>query len=193
MKRKIVKAFLCFIARIVYRIKIVGKDNIPETGKYIICGNHVHALDAPVIVLTAKRQIRFIAKEELYKSAIIRWLSKIFEIIKIKRNSADLEAMKEMLKALKNGQIIGIFPEGTRNGLEKHSELKTGAAYIALKTNTQVIPVGVKGSFKPFSKITLIYGKPMDFSKYVEQKNDKEIQEKVTHEIMNEVIRLSRD
>lgn len=191
MKRKIIKVFLLILMRITYRIKIIGKENIPATGKYILCGNHIHALDSVAIVLTNKRQIRFVAKEELYKSAILRFLAKTFDIIKIKRDSADTEAIKEILKGLKKGDIIALFPEGTRNGMKKHKEFKTGAAYIALKTDTEVIPVGVKGTFKPFSKITLHYGKPMNFSKYQNQKNDKEIHEKVTQEIMSEVVKLS--
>lgn len=191
MLQKIIKAFLHFAALVIFRVKKIGEDNIPKEGKFILCGNHVHALDAPVIIVTAKRQIRFVAKEELYKNHIIKFLAGVFDIIKIKRDSADMDAIKEILKALKNEQIVGIFPEGTRNGMKKNKDLKTGAAYIALKTNTKVIPVGVKGSFKPFTKVILTYGKPMDFSQYNEMKNDKNIQEKVTKEIMDEVIRLS--
>lgn len=192
MGRKIVKSFLHFLIFVVYRAKKIGEENVPKEGKYILCGNHVHALDAPVIVLTSKRHIRFVAKEELFESLYIRILGKIFDVIKIKRDSADMDAIREMLKTLKNNEILGLFPEGTRNGLKKNVELKTGAAYIALKTNTKVIPVGVKGSFKPFTKVILTYGEPMDFSKYSDRKNDKEIQEQVTKEIMEEVIRLSK-
>lgn len=192
MKRKIIKAFLHFLLVIVYRIKIIGKENIPATGKYLLCGNHIHALDAVTVVITAKRQIRFVAKEELYENAILRFLAKTFDIIKIKRDSVDMEAIKEILKGLKNGDIIGIYPEGTRNGMEKQKDFKTGAAYIALKTDTEVIPVGINGTFKPFTKITLNYGKPMNFSKYKEKKNDHEIQEKVTKEIMERVVELSK-
>ena len=192
MIRKIYKGFLHFLIFVVYRVKKTGEENIPKEGKCIVCGNHVHALDAPAIVLTAKRQIRFIAKEELYKNAFIKHLAKVFGIIRIKRDSADMEAMKEILKGLKNGDVIGIFPEGTRNGMEKQVEVKTGAAYIALKTDTIVVPVGVNGSFKPFTRVELNYGQPMDFSKYKDKKNDKEVQEKVTKEIMDEIIKLSK-
>lgn len=192
MFKKVFKGFLHFIALVIYRVKKVGEENIPKEGKYILCGNHVHALDAPVIVVTAKRDIRFVAKEELYKNPFIRFIANTFDVIKIKRNTADTDAIKEILKALKSGQIVGIFPEGTRNGMKKNAGLKSGAAYMALKTDTKVIPVGVKGSFKPFTKVVLNYGKPMDFSQYKDRKNDKEIQEKLTQEIMEEVIRLSK-
>ena len=191
--KKIVKVFLRFVALILYRVKKIGEENIMQPGKYILCGNHIHALDAPLMMVKAKRKIRFVAKEELFKSGVIRFLSKVYEVIKVKRNSADMDAIKEILKALKNGDIVGIFPEGTRNGMKKNVSFKNGAAYIALKTGTPVIPVGIKGSFKPFSKVTFNFGKPMDFSQYKDRKDDKEVQEKVTQEIMQEVIRLSTE
>ena len=190
MVRKILKPILHAVAWLLFRVKKVGEENIPKEGKYILCGNHVHALDAPVIIVSTKRKVRFIAKEELYQNKLYKVLGNVFEVITIKRNSADMDAIKATLKALNNNEIVGIFPEGTRNGMKKNAELKTGAAYFALKTNTPVIPVGVRGSFKPFTKVTLVFGKPMDFSEYKDRKNEKEIQEKVTDEIMQEVIKL---
>jgi len=190
--RFILKPILHLAALIIYRVKKVGEKNIPQNGRYILCGNHVHALDAPVIVVVAKRRIRFIAKEELYKNKIYKWIGGVFDVITIKRGSADMDAMKKSIKALNNEEMIGIFPEGTRHGMDKNVELKTGAAFLALKTNTPIIPVGIKGSFKPFTKVTLNFGEPMDFSKYATKKPEKEILEKVTHEVMDKVVELSK-
>ena len=116
---------------------------------------------------------------------------KVFDVISIKRDSADIEAMKRAFKVLKNGGILGIFPEGTRNGIKKGVKLHNGAALIALKTNTKIIPVGIKGSFKPFRKVYINYGEPMDFSEYEAQKSDKEVLNKITNEVMEEVVRLT--
>lgn len=190
--RFILKPILHLAALILYRVKKVGENNIPKDGRYILCGNHVHALDAPVIIVVAKRKIRFIAKEELYKNSFLKWLGGVFDVITIKRGAADMDAMKKSIKALNNGDIIGIFPEGTRHGLDKNVEVKTGAAFLALKTNTPVIPVGIQGSFKPFTKVVLNFGEKMDFSQYASKKPDKEVLEKVTHEIMNRVVELSK-
>lgn len=190
--RKIFKPFFHFIAIVIYRVKILGKENIPEKGSFILCGNHVHALDAPIIVVTAKRKIRFMAKEELYKNKILAFLGKIFEVIPVKRGTADIDAIKASMKALKNGDILGIFPEGTRNGMAKSASIKAGAAFMALKTNTPVIPVGVKGEFKPFRKVIIKYGKPMDFSEYATKngKPEKEALEIVGEKIMKEIVDL---
>lgn len=191
-KRRIFKPFFNIVAKILYRVKIIGEENIPETGSYILCGNHVHALDAPVIIVTAKRKIRFMAKEELQKNKIISFFAKVFEVIPVKRGTADLDAIKLSMKAIKDGDILGIFPEGTRNGMAKHSSIKAGAAFMALKTNTPVIPVGIQGTFKPFTKVVINYGKPIDFSKYAVNKGkpDKEHLEIVSEKIMEEIVKL---
>lgn len=101
--------------------------------------------------------------------------------------------MKKSFKALKDGKILGIFPEGTRNGMAKGVKVHNGAALIALKTNTPIIPVGIQGSFKPFTKVRINIGKPMDFSEYIDQKSDKDVLNKITEEFMKEVIRLTNE
>lgn len=101
--------------------------------------------------------------------------------------------MKKSFKFLKNGEIIGIFPEGTRNGMKKGVKLHNGGTLMALKSKTEIIPVGIQGSFKPFRKVIINYGKPMNFSEYYEQKADKEVLNKITKDVMAEVIRLTNE
>ena len=99
--------------------------------------------------------------------------------------------MKKSLKAIKNKQLLGIFPEGTRKGMEKNVKVKNGAAFMALRTKAKVIPIGIQGSFKPFTKVYLNYGKPLDFSMYYGKEKDKEVLDKVTKEIMDNIIMLT--
>ena len=101
--------------------------------------------------------------------------------------------MKKSMHALKKGDVIGIFPEGTRNGMKKGVKLHNGGTLMALKTNTQIVPVGIQGNFKPFRKVKINYGKPMNFNEYVNQTSDKEVLNKITNEVMNEVIRLTNE
>ena len=101
--------------------------------------------------------------------------------------------MKKAFKSLRNGDVIGIFPEGTRNGMKKGVKLHNGGTLMALKTDTKIIPVGIQGSFKPFRKVKINYGKPMDFSKYESQKNNKDVLDKITREVMDEVIKLTNE
>ena len=98
----------------------------------------------------------------------------IFDSILVKRDSKDVTAIKEGLKALKNGDCLALFPEGTRNGLAKGEDVKDGAAFFAVRSGAKVVPCGIKGGQKGNWKVTITYGKPLDFSEYKGSK-DKEI------------------
>lgn len=194
--RKVTKGFLRSLYKIAYRMEITGEENktkAGENGGYIICANHVNFLDAVAVVVFSKEKIRFIGKYDLAIVGIIRWLEHLFDVIPIKRNTQDLEAMKRCLKALKNGEILGIFPEGTRKGMAKNQKVKNGAAFMAIRAGVPVVPVGISGSFKPFGKVKIKYGEPIDMSKYKVKGKDKESQELATKEIMDNIIMLTND
>lgn len=186
--RKCTKGFLAGLYRIAFRVKITG--SVPQNGSYIICANHINYLDAAAIVLLNKRTVYFVAKEDLFRFKVLNWLAHIFDIIPIKRNMQDMEAMKRCLKVVKSGDLLGIFPEGTRKGLAKNGKAKNGAAYMAIKTGTPVIPVGIHGTFKPFSKVYINYGEPIDLSDY--KGGDKEKQDEATKLIMDNIIMLTK-
>lgn len=189
VERAVVKHVLAFIYRAVYRVKIVGKENIPQDGACIICANHLNYLDAAAVVLFNKRNVSFIAKEDLFHSKILNWLAHVFDIIPIKRGKQDMESMKRSMKALKDGEILGIFPEGTRKGLAKNVKTKNGAAFMAVRTGANVVPVGIQGNFKPFTRVVLNYGKPIEFEKI--KSPDKEYLDKKSELIMNQIIMLT--
>lgn len=191
--RAIVKFVVLVYCKIVYRVKIIGKENIPKEGALIFCGNHRTYLDPPLIIVTASRHIRFLAKQELKKNPLFFILGILFEGIFVKRDAKDISAMKEALKTLKEGKCIGLFPEGTRNGLEKNNgQIKNGASYMALKTGAKVIPIGIVGPSKPFTKNEIIYGEPLDFSEYITGKKvEKEVEDKVSEIIKDEIIKLT--
>ena len=183
--RCIVRAVLVRAYRIAYHVKITG--NVPREGAYILCCNHINYLDAAAIVLFNKRKVNFVAKEDLFTHDILMWLGHLFDAIPIKRDMQDIEAMKRCLKVLKNGRLLGIFPEGTRKGMEKNMKAKNGAAYMAIKSGVKVIPIGIHGTFKPFSKVYLNYGEPIDLSDY---KNQKGKLDEATELVMNQIKEL---
>ncbi|MBR2786946.1 MAG: (d)CMP kinase [Clostridia bacterium] len=192
--RAITKTVLRGLYRIFYRVQITGeenKDKAGEKGGYIICPNHVNYIDAVAIVVFSKERIRFVAKHDLARIGILRWLEHLFDVIPIKRNTQDLEGMKRCLKVLKNDEVLAIFPEGTRNGLEKNGKAKNGAAFMAIRTGKQVVPVGISGTFKLFSKVYINYGEPIDMSKYKIKGQEKECQELATKEIMDNIVMLT--
>ena len=180
---------------IVYRVKTVGRENIPKDGSLIFCGNHRSYLDPVIIVLKSKRKrLRFMGKEELKKNPLFRFVFFLFDVIYVKRDSKDIGPLKEALRTLKEGDCIGIFPEGTRNGLEKNNgQMKDGAAYLALKTGAKLVPIGIVGDVKPFHKNTFYYGKPIDVSEYQTKDKEKEKEniEKVTEILKEEILKLT--
>ena len=174
--RVICNFFIWIYCKIVYRTKVIGKENIPKNGAVIFCANHKSFLDPPLLEVTCKRRdTRFVAKEELTKNKFLAFLGKVFDVILVKRNDRDFGPMKESLKTLKEGKSLAIFPEGTRNGLKKGLKPKTGVAYFALNSNATVIPVGIKGGEKPFKKATITYGKPLNLEGYKGNKELKRI------------------
>ena len=189
--RGIVKGAIYAYCKVVYRAKVVGKSNIPKEGPIIICGNHRSFLDPPLIEATCGRYTRFLAKEELTKSKFLAFLGIIFDAILVKRDSKDIKAIKESLKTLKDGNCLALFPEGTRHGLQKGEEVKDGAAFFAVRSGAKVIPCGIKGGTKGDWKVTITYGEPLDFSEYKGSK-DKETLDKITKEIMDNIIALTK-
>lgn len=192
MMRKISVFFVHLACIIYFNLKIVGKENVPKEGAYILCANHKSNWDPPLVVSSIKRKMYVMAKQELFKNKFIHWFGEKCCVFPVKRGKKDLESIKYALKVLKSGEMLMIFPEGTRNGLEKNGKAQNGAAFLALKTGTPVIPVGVKGEFKFRHKVTITYGKPIDFSKYKEDKPEKEILDEVSKEIMDNIIMLTK-
>ena len=187
----IVRGAIYIWCKIYYRADIIGLENIPKDEPLIFCGNHRNYLDPPLIVATAKRDIKFLAKEELYKNKFLAALGCVFEAIPVKRDEKDISAIKTSLKDLKEGKCIALFPEGTRNGLEKGEKVKDGVAFFAVRSGAKVLPCGIKGGVKGNRKVTIKYGKPLDYSEY-KGKKDKETLEKITKEIMDNIIELSK-
>ena len=188
----IVRGALYIFFKVVYRVDIKGLENIPKEGPLIFCGNNRSYLDPPLMVCTAKRDMKFLAKEELYNNKFLAFLGWVFEAIPVKRDEKDVAAIKASLKDLKQGKCIALFPEGTRNGLEKGEKVKDGVAFFAVRSGAKVVPCGIKGGTKEQRKMTITYGKPLDYTKYKSQVKDKEVLEKVTTEIMDNIIELAK-
>ena len=187
--KKFVLAVIYIYYVIVHRIKVVGTENIPKEGALIFCGNHRSFLDPPLIKITAKRETFFLAKASLYKNPLLAFLGWVFEVIPVKKaDGNDVNAVKASLKHLKNNECIALFPEGTRNGIAKGEKVKDGAAFFAVRTGAKVVPIGISGTMKPFCKLTIQYGKPLDYSNY--NKNDQEALESVTKDIMDNILAL---
>lgn len=193
MLRKIVVFLVYIFNLVVFRVEKNGEENIKEKGAYLICANHRSNWDAPILVSNLKRKVYVMAKAELFKNKFIKWFGRKCCVFPVKRGMRDIESIKYSLNLLKDGEILVIFPEGTRNGMEKNGKAQNGVAYMTIRTGVPVIPVGIQGEMKPLKKVKLNIGEPLDFSQYKTNKPEKEILDKVSKEIMDNIIMLTNE
>lgn len=183
MLRLFVKWCVKLFTLILFRVKTYGQENMEKDKPYIICANHTSNWDPPILYTATKREMYMMAKEELFVNKFVSWFGKVMNIFPVKRGKQDIESIKTSLKVLKDNKILAIFPEGTRNGIKKNGKIQNGVAYLAARSGAEIIPVKIVGDFKPFKKIKLYYGKPLNFSKYQSKKPEKETLDLISEEI----------
>lgn len=144
---RMVRIVLRIVLKIIARVEISGYGNIPETGGAIVVTNHIGRLDALLGVVLADRDDFILMIAEKYrKSAFWRWWARKVNAVWLDRYEADFHALRVVLKRLKQGEILGMAPEGTRSENAAMAEGKPGAAYLAAKANVPIIPVGLAGT-----------------------------------------------
>ncbi len=144
---KVIRFFLRIVLNLVARVDIAGYDHVPQTGGAIVVTNHIGRLDALLGVILADRDDFIMMIAEKYKKNIFwRWTAKKVDGVWIDRFDADYKALRLVYKRLKQGEILGMAPEGTRSKSESLAEGKPGAAYLAAKTGLPIIPVGLTGT-----------------------------------------------
>lgn len=157
----ILKNILKIPYKLWYNPQIIGKENIPKSGAVIICANHKHMMDQCAILISTKRMVHYLAKKEYFDSRFA-WFFKMAGCIPVNRSIKDTNASNRAINILKQGQALGLFPEGTRNKTKEFLlPFKFGAVSMAKKTDAYIVPVGITGDYKFRSKnlITRI-GKP---------------------------------
>ena len=196
MIRAIIKFVLRITTLLLYRVKVVGKENIEKGKPYILCPNHISNWDPPTIIASIKRNdVYVLAKEEMFVNGFIKWLAKKVHALPVRRGKHDMKLLKDSVKVLKENHMILIFAEGTRNGMKKNGKIQNGAVLMSLMSGAPIIPVGIqsKTKYRPFTKVKINIGKPMNFSEYKDKKGEKETLDKLSKEVMNEMIRLTNE
>lgn len=153
--------FIWLFMRIFHPWRVIGAENLPE-GAAVLCGNHTTAGDPLYVVcaLGRKRQVHVMAKEEIMRWPVVGWILKKAGIFGVKRGTADVAAVKEALRVLKNDERLLIFPEGTRVREGQTSEAHTGAAMFATRTGAPLVPVYIAPKKRLFRRTTVIFGQP---------------------------------
>jgi len=178
-------------------IKAEGIENIPKTGPVVLMPNHVSAFDPPAVAVKCPRQVYFMTKAELFKVPVLGWLLHSFGAFPVSRGVVDRVTLRTSYALLNRGEVINIFPEGTRSNSGELGEVKKGAFLIAEKANAIIVPVAVLGLKRTSSillsriHIKIIFGKPIDVTKYKDLP-DKEKYIKIIELWKNTILELTK-
>ncbi|PIY82879.1 MAG: 1-acyl-sn-glycerol-3-phosphate acyltransferase [Candidatus Omnitrophica bacterium CG_4_10_14_0_2_um_filter_44_9] len=183
--------FCALFCRLFFRLRVEGREQVPKKGAFIIAGNHVSFLDPVVFGVACPRQLNYLARDTLFRNKFFGWLLKSVHVISLKRNAADICALREGLRRLKAGQGLLLFPEGTRSTDGNLGIGHYGVGFFARKSGAPVVPAYSKGaliampkgatSIKPVP-ISVVFGKPMDFAKYANI-SDQEIADEIMKQL----------
>ena len=190
-----VKKFLGGFVKKLYRIRIIGAENEPENGPFIVCSNHISNHDVVVLFVSMKSRMRFLAKAELFKIPVLNWIVKAFGAYPIKRGGADVSALKNTISMLKEGQVVCYFPQGHRfPGVDpSETPVQHGVGLVARKSEVPVLPVLIStknNKVRMFRKTTVTIGKPIYFSEFGEMENNKNDYVKISGEIFERICSL---
>lgn len=176
-----------FFFSLVHPIRAVGREKLPEGGA-LLCGNHTTASDPLCVVFAVghRPQCRVMAKIELLRIPVLGFLLKKVGVIGVDRGKADVGAVKSCLKALKNGEKLLLFPEGTRVAEGTEASAHNGAAMMATRTGVPVVPVYIPRKKKWFRHTTVVFGEPFT-PQYEGRRPTPEDYDRIAGEIMEKI------
>jgi 1-acyl-sn-glycerol-3-phosphate acyltransferase len=165
-----VSTMVLVVAKVLCRIEIIGKENVPKHGPYVMAPVHRSNVDFALVSVVTRRRMRYMAKDSLWKSRLLGWFVGTLGAFPVRRGSADREALHTCIELIEQGEPLVMFPEGTRRSGPVVEALFDGPVYVAGRTQVPIIPVGIGGSeammprgsklLRPV-KLTLVVGAPI--------------------------------
>jgi len=186
-----------------FRGEVRGTDHLPKSGPFLIAGNHASHLDPPMIGVHVSRQMCFFARKSLWNGPVASWWLDGVGTIPVDRDGGqDVGALKRVLRALADGKVMILFPEGTRSPDGNLQPAKPGVGFIVCKTQVPVVPARIFGSFEAFGKgakiprfgtpLDVVFGQPISPAEYDEPSAGKERYQIASQRIMAAIGRLRR-
>ncbi len=157
--------------RLYFRRRIERADRLPRTGGVVLACNHQSFLDIPFVAQSTDRHVCFVARDSLARSRFMAWLMGTCGAVLVRRGTADRAALREMAEHLEAGDVLAVFPEGTRTLDGEVGEFRRGALLVARKAGVPIVPVAIRGAYQAYprgaafprpKRISLEFGEPID-------------------------------
>lgn len=171
------------LAHVAFRLDVRGLEHLPPSGPLLVAGNHVSLLDGPLVAVSVPRDVRMLAKHELYVGALGRFLHAMGQV-PVDRGQPDRRALRAALAILADGGVVGVFPEGER-GSGEFERVRDGVAYLALRSGAPIVPVACVGTAAALplghrlprlgTRISVVFGRPVTVRAPVTPRSRREI------------------
>lgn len=169
-----------------YRIKVYGKENIPDNKDVIVCANHWSNLDPIFLSISLPIKFHYMAKKELFEIPVLRGILSKAGAFPVNREGNDLKALRHAISLIKDGNTLGIFPEGTRVKEVDRENMHEGVGFIALKSKADILPIEILTSYRLFSRVEIHVKEPLKIVNYSGLKN-KEAMNKISDDIFMKI------
>ncbi len=193
------KATIGSFFKLIYRMEIKGLEKIPLEGGFILCSNHQSYIDPVLIGLMFPRYLYFMAKVEIFKNRILAGIVKFFNAFPVNRRAFDRQAIRLSIKIIEAGEVVGIFPEGTRATDGNIKDGQKGIGLISLLAKSPIMPVAISGSNmiirKPhkrlyFPKIKIAFGEIINIRNVVSEPGSRNAPEIIVKKVMDSIKEL---
>ena len=168
---RIVRWILTTGSRLLWRVKVIGIEQVPKSGGFVLAPSHRSMMDIPLAAVPTKRRIRYMGKGSLFRIPVLGWLFSTLGGFPVERDGTDRKAVRDSVAMLESGEVLCVFPEGTRQNGPKIQPLQPGASYLALRSGAPIVPIAIAGSeeilrdhkwpIPHFGRVVIVVGEPI--------------------------------
>jgi len=184
------KPFIWFYYKVLFRVKVVGSENIPEQGAVILCSNHISNNDPLLLGAYIKRRLNCMAKVELFNIPVLGFILRSLGAFPVNRDDPGMESFRASMNVLKDGKVLCIFAQGRRFKEIDAKDAKAGVALFAFKSGAEVIPIKITPGYRLFRRLYVKIGPAVDLSDFRGQKARSEVLREAAEVIIGKVAEL---
>jgi len=168
---RLVAFFVTGLPKLVWRVRIEGRERLPAAGAYVIAPSHRSMMDIPFVAGITRRRVRFMGKAPLFRIPVVGSVFRVLGSFPVERDGSDRKPLRDSLEVLAEGDALVVYPEGTRQNGPTIQPLQPGAAYLGVKAQVPIVPVGVAGAEEIFrsrrgrlpglGRVVVVIGEPI--------------------------------